>query len=61
METGYKWSVNITTWNHLQLMWQGSFLDLLRQVYEETQHQDCIECLRLQVTDVANSFSITIN
>jgi hypothetical protein len=27
----------------LQAMWQGPSLDLLRQVYEETQHQDRIE------------------
>jgi hypothetical protein len=43
VEKGYRWSINSTTWNHLQAMWQGPSLDLLSQVYEETQHQDRIE------------------
>ena len=29
--------------NHIQSMGQGPLLDLLFQVHEETQHQDCIE------------------
>jgi hypothetical protein len=43
VEREYKWSINSTTWNHIQTMWQGPPLDLLRQVHEETQHQDCNE------------------
>jgi hypothetical protein len=43
VEKAYKWSINRTTSNHLQAMWQGSSLDLLRQVHEDTQHQDRIE------------------
>ncbi len=39
VETEYKWSVNSTTWNDLQAMCQGSPLDLLRQVHEDTQQQ----------------------
>jgi hypothetical protein len=37
---GYNLSLNSTTWNRLLAMWQGPSLDLLRQEYEETQHQD---------------------
>ena len=43
MEKEYTWSINSTTWNDIQTMWQGPPLDLLRQVHEETQYQDCIE------------------
>jgi hypothetical protein len=42
LEKGYTWSINSSTWNHLKALWQGSHLDLLDNVYEETQHQDCI-------------------
>jgi hypothetical protein len=43
VEKVYKWFINRNTWNHLRLMWQGPSLDLLRKVYEETQHQNRIE------------------
>jgi hypothetical protein len=43
MENGYQWTVNITTWNHLQTMWQAQPLDLLRLIYEETHHQTILE------------------
>jgi hypothetical protein len=32
VEKEYKWSVNSPTWNHIQAMWQGPPLDLLRSV-----------------------------
>ena len=41
--TSEGWAINSTTWNHLKLMWLGPFLDLLRQVYKETQRKDRIE------------------
>jgi hypothetical protein len=40
---GYQWTVNSTTWNHLQTMWQAPPLDLLRLIYEETHHQNIFE------------------
>ena len=43
MENGYQWTVNSTTWNHLQTMWQAPPLDLLRLIYEETHHQTILE------------------
>jgi len=43
MEKGYIWSINSSTWNHLQALWQGTPLDLLRSILKETQHQDRIE------------------
>jgi hypothetical protein len=43
MENGYQWTVNSTTWNHLQTMWQALPLDLLRLIYEETHHQTILE------------------
>jgi hypothetical protein len=43
MKKGYFWSINSSTWNHLQELWQGAPLDLLRAVYKETQQQDRIE------------------
>ena len=43
VEKEYTWSINSTTWNDIQTMWQGPPLDLLHQVHEETQHQDYIE------------------
>jgi hypothetical protein len=43
MEKGYIWSINSSTWNHLQALWQGTPLDLLRSVFKETQRQDRIE------------------
>jgi hypothetical protein len=43
MENGYQWTVNRTTWNHLQTMWQAPPLDLLRLIYEETHHQTILE------------------
>jgi hypothetical protein len=38
-----QWTVNSTTWNHLQTMWQAQPLDLLRLIYEETHHQNVLE------------------
>jgi hypothetical protein len=46
MENGYQWTVNSTTWNHLQTMWQAPPLDLLRLVHEETHHQNLLEAIR---------------
>jgi hypothetical protein len=43
MENGYQWTVNSTTWNHLQAMWQAPPLDLLRLIHEETHHQTVLE------------------
>jgi hypothetical protein len=43
MENGYQWTVNSTTWSHLQTMWQAPPLDLLRLIYEETHHQTILE------------------
>jgi hypothetical protein len=43
MENGYQWTVNSTTWNHLQTMWQAQSLDLLRLIHEETHHQNILE------------------
>ena len=43
METSYQWTVNSTTWNHLQAMWQATPLDLLRLIHEETHHQIVLE------------------
>jgi hypothetical protein len=43
MENGYQWTVNSTTWCHLQTMWQAPPLDLLRLIYEETHHQTILE------------------
>ena len=43
METSYQWTVNSTTWNHLQAMWQAQTLDLLRLIHEETHHQTVLE------------------
>ena len=37
MKKGYIWSINSSTWNYLQALWQGTPLDLLRSVY---RHQD---------------------
>jgi hypothetical protein len=43
MENGYQWTVNSTTWKHLQTMWQAPPLDLLRLIHEETHHQNIFE------------------
>ena len=43
MENGYQWTVNSTTWSHLQTMWQAPPLDLLRLINEETHHQTILE------------------
>jgi hypothetical protein len=43
MEKGYIWSINSSTWNHLQALWQGTPLEMLRSILRETQHQDRIE------------------
>lgn len=43
METGYQWTINSTTWNHLQAMWRAPPLDLLRLIHEETHHQAILE------------------
>ena len=43
MENGYQWTINSTTWNHFQTMWQASPLDLLRLIHEETHHQIVLE------------------
>ena len=43
MEKGYIWSINSSTWNHIQTLWQGTPLDLLRSMFKETQYQDRIE------------------
>jgi hypothetical protein len=43
MENGYQWTVNSTTWHHLQTMCQAPPLDLLRLVHEETHHQNLLE------------------
>jgi hypothetical protein len=43
MEKGYIWSINSSTRNHLQDLWQGTPLDLLRCILKDTQHQDRIE------------------
>ena len=43
MENGYQWTVDSTTWNHLQTMWQAPPLDLLRLIYEERHHQNILE------------------
>jgi hypothetical protein len=43
LEKGYICSINSSTWNHLQALWQGTPLDLLRSVFKEIQYQDRIE------------------
>jgi len=43
MENSYQWTVNSTTWNHLQTMWQAPPLDLMRLIHEETYHQNILE------------------
>jgi len=43
METGYPFTINSTTWNHLRAMWQASPLDLLRLVHQETHVQNVLE------------------
>jgi len=45
MENGYQWTVNSTTWNHLQTKWQAPPLDLLRLIHEETYHQNILEAI----------------
>jgi hypothetical protein len=43
MENGYQWTINITMWNHLRMMWQAQRLDLLRLIHAETHHQNTLE------------------
>jgi len=42
-ENGYQWTINITTWNHLRVQWQGQPLDLLRRIHEEVHLQNTLE------------------
>ncbi len=39
-EKGYIWSINSSMWNHMQALWQGNPLDLLRSIFKETKYQD---------------------